>query len=101
MQEADIRALLNGPLGLTPLAMLTDETGATMLEDSTTYQLTISRGRIREAQEIVLMQGTEKFGDLPELVESAIRAIHDRERLERMARRMVKADSWDDILAVK
>jgi predicted transposase YdaD len=77
------------------------------LEDSTTYQLILNRGvaqgvaqgAIEEAQRIVLLLGTDRFGVHSEQVETTIRAIVDQNRLERMTRRIFHSTSWDDLLA--
>lgn len=78
------------------------------LEDSTTYQLVLKRGeargkaegeaqgRVAEARGLVARLGTRKFSSPPP---AALDAIADRERLERIAERILDAAGWDDLLA--
>ena len=47
----------------------------------------------------MLRLGRSKFGNPPPAAESAILGIEDKERLGRMADRMLTATSWDDLLA--
>ena len=81
------------------------------LEDSTTYQLILNkgmrqgeargeaRGRAAEAQSLVLTLGTQRFGRPEAAVEAALRAISDRERLERIATRLLTATDWNELLS--
>jgi hypothetical protein len=81
------------------------------LEDSSTYQLILNKGltrgrtegevagRAAEAQSLVLLLGAKRFGAAPAATEVAVRAIADRERLERIAGRLLDATGWDDLLA--
>lgn len=81
------------------------------LEDSTTYQLILERGIAQgvtqgvaqgvaqEGQAIVLRLGSKRFGPPPPAVEGAIRALVDRDRLERLAERVLDATGWDDLMA--
>jgi hypothetical protein len=81
------------------------------LEDSTTYQMILNkgikqgealgetRGRAEEAQSLVLLLGGQRFGPAAPAVEAAVRAITDRQRLERMAARLLAAADWNDLLA--
>jgi hypothetical protein len=79
------------------------------LEDSSTYQLLIkrgekigeARGRAAEAQSLVLLLGGQRFGAPPAGTEDAVRAIGDRERLERIASRVLTATDWADLLATQ
>ena len=79
------------------------------LEDSTTYQWIVQKGlqegrqkgmqegRSTEAQNLVLRQGTNKFG-ANATAEPRLRAIADIDHLERIADRVLDATSWDDLL---
>jgi len=77
------------------------------LEESTTYQLILNkgltqgeaRGRTVEAQSLVLTLGTQRFGSPAPPAEATLRAIADRERLERIAARLLTATDWNDLLA--
>lgn len=77
------------------------------LEDSTTYQMILNkgikqgqaRGEAMSLQKTVLSLGKHRFGAVPAGVEAAIRSIQDRDRLERIAERLLDAADWDDLLA--
>jgi len=57
------------------------------------------KGRLVEAQSVILRLAGKKFGSLPSTAEGAVRALTDRERLERMTDRIFDASTWDDLLA--
>jgi predicted transposase YdaD len=85
------------------------------LEDSTTYQLILQKGRtegrnegrnewvalgrVEEAQSLILRLGTKRFDQPPAAIALAIRAIADHERLVRMADRVLDAADWNELLA--
>jgi predicted transposase YdaD len=79
------------------------------LEDSTTYQLILSKGeargellgRVAEAQALVLRLGVKRFGPASGAAEAAVRAITDREHLARLAERVLDAAGWDEVLATR
>jgi hypothetical protein len=58
-----------------------------------------AKGRAQEVKNLLLQLGAKRFGVAPAPVEAAFRAIPERERLERMADRLLGATSWDDLLA--
>jgi hypothetical protein len=74
-----------------------------ILEESSTYQMTIEEGRAKGAVEgernVLMIMGRKKFGAPPPEREAALAAITDRARLERMAERILDATGWDDLLA--
>jgi predicted transposase YdaD len=109
-----VRSLLGSTCGLRyqPAQIEALYRNLTMtLEDSTTYQLIFSkgeargevrgeaRGRTAEAQTLILSLGGQRFGAAPQPVEEAVRALTDRERLERIALRVLTATDWADLLA--
>ncbi len=93
------------------------------LEDSTTYQLILKRGeargeargkaegeargkaegeaqgRLAEARGLIVRLGTRIFGAPMPAALAALDAVADRERLERIAERIIDAAGWDDLLA--
>ncbi|MBN9523369.1 hypothetical protein J0H58_33460 [bacterium] len=73
------------------------------LEDSTTYQWILKKGRAEgraeEARNLVLRAGTRKFGAPPTAAVAALDSVADRERLERMLLAAFDAAGWDDLLA--
>jgi hypothetical protein len=58
-----------------------------------------ARGRIDEARTLILRLGTKRLGPAPVNVETALLAITDRERLERIGDRIMEAADWNDLLA--
>jgi len=78
------------------------------LEDSSTYQWVKSLGKaegkaegtILEAQSLILRLGTRRFAcPPPPALAAAVQAIADRDRLERIADRLLDVVGWDDLLA--
>jgi predicted transposase YdaD len=78
--------------------------GVQTMQESTTYQKILregrNEGRITEAQRLLLLQGEIRFGVPEARTRSAIEAIQDIERLERMSKRILDADihDWDGLL---
>lgn len=84
------------------------------LEDSTTYQATIAKGRaqgiilgkaegvalgqLQSLQAMLRRQGAKRFGPPPAEVSAALDGIADVARLERLTDRVLDATGWDDLL---
>jgi hypothetical protein len=76
------------------------------MEESTTYQAIIAKGRAEgrvegqaaEARKILLRQGTKRFGSPDARTRSAIEAIADVDRLEQLTERLLDVSSWDELL---
>jgi hypothetical protein len=68
------------------------------MNESDTYLMILDEGRMKQAQEDILMYGEEKFGPPQEALKAQLNSITDLQRLERMIRRTVKAASWQEIL---
>jgi hypothetical protein len=58
----------------------------------------IQQGAASEARRLVVLLGQEKFGHPTESVDTAIAAITDTLRLEDLAKRVIHASSWDELL---
>ncbi len=58
-----------------------------------------AEGRAEGACRTLLLLGEERFGAAPPHVESAFHAITDPARLDRMTKRLLAANGWDDLLA--
>jgi len=97
-------------MGLRYSDELTDSLleGVQTMQESTTYQKILREGRaegqkmgrITEAQRLLLLLGEIRFGVPEARPRSAIEAIQDIERLERMSKRILDADirDWDGLL---
>ena len=68
-------------------------------EDSTTYQWIFRKGFVQGMQKAVLLLGEAQLGPASETTETAVRAITDQDRLERMIDRVFDAAGWDEVLA--
>lgn len=69
------------------------------MEESATYQAIITRGKLQEAQKLLLQLGTKRFGPPSAATRAAIEAITEVERLEQLTERLLDASSWDQLLA--
>ena len=75
--------------------------GAKGMYESVTYQAIVDEGRVKEAHRILLLQGRERFGKPDAATRKAITAITDLARLERLAKRLNKVASWQELLQTK
>lgn len=69
------------------------------MEESTTYQAIIKKGRLAEARKFLLLIAEDKFGPPSEEVLAAINALDGAEQLEQLGRCVNKVTSWDALLA--
>jgi predicted transposase YdaD len=73
------------------------------MEESTTYQAIVRKGRelgrAEEARHLLLLMGKEKFGPPDAAARAAIEAVSDLPRLEELGVRLVRVESWQDLLA--
>lgn len=78
--------------------------GVQNMQESATYQAIlregVNKGRISEAQRMLLIQGEIRFGPPDDRVRDAVAAIRDLEYLERLGRRVVDANihGWEGLL---
>jgi hypothetical protein len=56
-------------------------------------------GRVEESHRLLLRLGHTRFGKADDGSESALRAIRDLDRLERLADAVLTAQSWQELLA--
>jgi predicted transposase YdaD len=79
--------------------------GMRAMRESTGYQMILDEGReegaLREARKLLLQLGRLKFGAPEPDVETAIQAINDLARLERMSARLLDVTTWQDLLATR
>ncbi len=73
--------------------------GVIGMEESSTYQLIVSKGKVQGARDIVLRQGRRKFGEPDAASLLALESTTDLEQLERLADRLLAVSSWEELLA--
>jgi len=87
---------------------------STILEDSTTYQKVLRKGKaegkvegkaegiaeakLQERHKMILELGKRRFGPAKPKMVKTLNAITDLDRLERMVLRILDASAWDDLL---
>ncbi len=69
------------------------------MEESTTYQALLTKGRAAEARDLILRLGGKRFGPPDEATEAKIAAIDSVDRLEHLAERLLEVENWDELLA--
>jgi predicted transposase YdaD len=76
------------------------------MHESVTYQKVVEEGRaegfveglVEGEQWIIARQATLRFGPPDEATRARLEAIHDPDRLEALAERILTATGWDDLL---
>jgi predicted transposase YdaD len=76
------------------------------MKESTTYQAILAEGREEgrvEGQEAgvratILRLGTKRYGTPSPQTERALQEIHDFERLEQLAERLLEAENWNELM---
>lgn len=66
--------------------------------ESATYQGILEEGAVEHAHTVLLKQGQAKFGAPTAEQSNKLKAITDLERLDRLAVRLLKVNSWDTLL---
>jgi hypothetical protein len=69
-----------------------------VLEVSSTYQEVIRVGAVRAVRQVLLNQGRMKFGRASRLIQRRPAAVEDRDHLAALARRLLKVESWEELL---
>ena len=70
------------------------------MEESSTYQIVLRRGRIDGVQRVLLRLGTLVFGQPADAeMRSRIESITDLERLRSLTERFVFVSTWAELLA--
>jgi hypothetical protein len=72
--------------------------GIRVMQESDTYLAILDEGQEKGARDIILIVGEERIGPPIESVRAQLGAVTDLLRLKRMARRAVKAASWQEIV---
>ena len=68
------------------------------MNESDTYLAIIDEGREKQVKKDILRLGKRRFGPADQTNESAIQAITDLDRLERLLDRILDASNWQDLL---
>ena len=83
------------------------------MEESATYQAIVrrgreqglelgrERGRVEGARRMLLLQGATKFGIPDPATRARIEALDDFGRLEELIVRLLRTDSWQELLGVQ
>ena len=69
------------------------------MEDSVTYQAIVEKGEIRGLQRTLLQLGRKRFGQPDDATSLSIRSIQSVERLDKLAERILEANSWSDLFS--
>jgi hypothetical protein len=72
--------------------------GATPMRESVTYQMIIDEGRVEQAHRFLLRLGRKRFGEPDQATRQALEAITNLKKLDRLADRVLEAESWQDLL---
>ena len=73
--------------------------GVRVMHESTAYDMILDEGRVEGEIRLLLRQGRKRFGPPDPPTESALKAIKDLERLERMGEAVLTVNSWQELLA--
>jgi hypothetical protein len=73
--------------------------GVRVMHESTAYDMAVEEGEIRNSHRVLLRLGRKLWGTPDPSVESALKAIQDVERLERMAEAILTVKNWQELLA--
>ena len=68
------------------------------MEESTTYQAIVRRGRAEEARRMLLLQGETKFGPPDAGARAVLESIGDLAQLEELGVRLMTVASWQQLL---
>jgi hypothetical protein len=68
------------------------------MDQSETYLAIVRRGRIEEAQRILLLLGEIRFGPPDAATRAAVESLNDLPRLEALVGRLISPNSWRELL---
>ena len=71
------------------------------MEESATYRGIVQRAKVQNAQELLILQGTDRFGEPDEEQRTRIQSITDLERLTRMTLAILRVRTWQGLLATR
>jgi hypothetical protein len=73
--------------------------GVITMEDSSTYQMVVSKGKVLEARKLLLLMGHKRFGPPDEPTVATVNSITDLGRLEQLSQRLLDVSTWQEFLA--
>jgi predicted transposase YdaD len=68
------------------------------MEESTTYQAIIKKGRLSGVREVLFRLGRKRFGPADDATEAALNAIDDVQQLQELSERVYEVGSWQELL---
>jgi hypothetical protein len=69
------------------------------MKESTTYQAILEEGGANELRKVLLLLGDQRFGPPDASVRAMIEGTMDLARLEQWTAQLLKAGSWEELLA--
>lgn len=73
--------------------------GAMDMIESSTFELVQQLGYVKYSRDLLIQQGTEKFGDAPTAEQlEKLKSIHELKKFKRLLIRLIKVDSWTALL---
>jgi hypothetical protein len=73
--------------------------GVKVMHESSAYELILEEGAIKTAHRFLLLQGKKRLGPPDEATLSALKAIKDLDRLDRLADAVLSVSTWQELLA--
>lgn len=71
------------------------------MQESGTYQLILEEGAVKHTRELIVRLGSERLGAPEDKQKNKLNAIEDLDRLDRIALKVLTANSWDALLRVR
>jgi hypothetical protein len=69
------------------------------MQESTAYDEIMEEGEIKRSHRVILLLGRDRLGAPVPDVEGDLTVIRDLDRLERLTRAVLTANSWQELLA--
>ena len=73
--------------------------GVPDMEESSTYQLIMERGELRNEKRTLLRLGRKKFGEPDSATLSLVERLTDADRLHALTARLLDVTSWEELLS--
>ena len=70
------------------------------MRESSTYQAILEEGAITALHNVIPDQGHVRFGKAEESTKHRVESISDVSRLKRLAKGLLNASSWEELLAI-